>query len=669
MRIRYVGLALGFALLSWAHQGIAAPPPPAAAFAALPAIRNVALSPGGKMLAWFDSTSGAERIVMYDVVAQKERRVLGVEPQMTFRWLGWSDDSTLLYNMSETQTVPARGGLNSAPDITREIYRIFATDVDSPAIRLMLKSDPDLMFMTGVQLIKLHTTKPNTIVIGTYNWSQMAHRMQTGTSINARRAAEGWVHVTYEVDTHTGKSTRLDVGDQYTDEWLVNAEGKVVGRGEWNAEDQSYTVLVKRGLQWSAIYQSKRPAALPLVGLSADQSAILAVDKDTDGRTKLWAMPLDGSPRKLVLADPNGDVTGIVSDPYNGAPLGAWIGGASYHQVWFDQDTQHRREVLSRSFPHQEVSVVAESTNKQLTVARVSSPSNPATYYLIDLSTHRASSIGTEYPKLADVKLGEVVYFTYKAHDGTDIPGFLTLPPDAPHAALPLVVLPHGGPASYDRGDDFEWLRQFLATRGYAVFQPQFRGSGGFGEKFRLAGERQWGLLMQDDITDGVHALIDRGQADPHRICIVGYAYGAGYSGYAALAGAAYTPELYKCAVSVNGVSDLPRFLGFQIEKAGEYSNDVAYWRATIGGQSDANVLDRSPDRAADRFAAPVLLIYSAGDAVVPPNQSTLMAESLQKAGKSVQLVELPGEDHGLSHSTTRLSSLEQIEKFLQDHL
>jgi dipeptidyl aminopeptidase/acylaminoacyl peptidase len=106
-----------------------------------------------------------------------------------------------------------------------------------------------------------------------------------------------------------------------------------------------------------------------------------------------------------------------------------------------------------------------------------------------------------------------------------------------------------------------------------------------------------------------------------------------------------------------------------QIEKAGQYSNDVAYWRATIGGQSDANVLERSPDRAADRFAAPVLLIYSAGDAVVPVNQSTLMAESLQKVGKSVQAVELPGEDHALSHSATRLSSLEEIEKFLQDHL
>jgi dipeptidyl aminopeptidase/acylaminoacyl peptidase len=357
------------------------------------------------------------------------------------------------------------------------------------------------------------------------------------------------------------------------------------------------------------------------------------------------------------------------ADPYSGAPLGAWIGGASYTQVWFDQDAKHHREVLSHSFPHQQVSVVAESTNKQLTVARVSSPSNPATYYLIDLATHRASSIGSEYPKLADVKLGEVVDFSYKAHDGTNIPGYLTLPPDAPHAALPLVVLPHGGPASVDSGDDFEWLRQFLATRGYAVFQPQFRGSAGYGEKFRHAGERQWGLLMQDDITDGVHALIDKGQADPHRICIVGYAYGAGYSGYAALAGAAYTPDLYKCAISVNGVSDLPRFLGFQIEKAGEYSNDVAHWRAMIGGPNDANVLDRSPARAAARFAAPVLLIYSAGDAVVPPNQSTLMAENLQKAGKSVQLVELPGEDHGLSHSTTRLDSLEQIEKFLQDHL
>jgi dipeptidyl aminopeptidase/acylaminoacyl peptidase len=669
MRTRSMGLALGLALLGWAHQGSAAPPPSAAAFAALPAIRNVALSPGGKMLAWLDSTSGAARIVMYDIVAQKQRRVLGIEPGMTFRWLGWSDDSTLLYTISETQTVPARGGLNSAPDITREFYRLFATDVGSTESRMMLKSDPDLLFMTSLQLIKLHTTKPNTIVVGTYNWSRAAYKQQTGTLINARRGAEGWVRVTYEVDTHTGKSSRLEVGDQYTNQWLVDAAGKVVAREDWNPDLRSDTVLVKRGLLWSQIYQGKRPAPLPLEGLSADQSAILTIDTDADGRGKLWALPLDGSPRKLVLEDPTRDVAGTICDPYSGAPLGARLEDANYSQVWFDPGTQQRRELLYRSFPQQQVSVTAESVDKQLTVARVSSPSSPASYYLVDMTTHRASSIGSEYPDLAAVKLGEVVNFNYKAHDGTDITGYLTLPPDAAHAVPPLVVLPHGGPASRDSGTDFEWLRQYIATRGYAVFQPQFRGSAGFGEKFRHAGERQWGLLMQDDITDGVHALIDRGQVDPHRICIVGYAYGAGYSGYAALAGAAYTPDLYKCAVSVNGVSDLPRFLGFQIEKAGEYSNDVAYWRATIGGQADANVLDRSPDRAADRFAAPVLLIYSAGDAVVPPNQATLMAESLQKAGKSVQLVELPGEDHGLSHSVTRLSSLEHIEKFLQDHL
>jgi dipeptidyl aminopeptidase/acylaminoacyl peptidase len=179
-------------------------------------------------------------------------------------------------------------------------------------------------------------------------------------------------------------------------------------------------------------------------------------------------------------------------------------------------------------------------------------------FYLVDFATGRADIAGESYPGLAGVTLGEVRFIDYAARDDVEIPAFLTLPPGLGEKNLPLVVLPHGGPHAHDTGD-FNWWTQFLATRGYAVLQPQFRGSTGYGAAHRKAGYGQWGGLMQDDVTDGVKAMIKNGLADPARICIAGASYG----GYAALAGAAFTPEMYACAISVNGISDLPALLGY----------------------------------------------------------------------------------------------------------
>src|SRR5262249_29699108 len=152
------------------------------------------------------------------------------------------------------------------------------------------------------------------------------------------------------------------------------------------------------------------------------------------------------------------------------------------------------------------VTVYGRSANGQRAVARVEGPAHPPVYYLVDFAAHKADIVGEEYPALANVPLGEVRAITYKARDGTLIPGYLTLPPGASDKNLPLIVLPHGGPEARD-DYRFDWLAQFIAVRGYAVLQPQFRGSTGFGEAFRRAGYRQWGGLMQDDVSDGVRAL------------------------------------------------------------------------------------------------------------------------------------------------------------------
>jgi dipeptidyl aminopeptidase/acylaminoacyl peptidase len=628
-------------------------PPPPEAFASLPATRAVTLSPGGAMLAYFDSSTGDPRIVMFDIAAKKIVHILALEAGLTFRNLRWNDDGTLLYELSRSVVTPSRRGPHEDPDIQREIYRIYATDVANPTPRLMLKSDMDLAFMTGVGVLKWHTSKPHTMIVQTYN-SPMPGRP--------------FVRSAYEVDTLTGNGTRLDISDSDTIDYAVDADGKLLARDKWAYDSHTFSVVAKRGATWTRVYEEKRRGPLQMLGPTADGTAVWLLGEDTDGRYKLWSLPLDGSPRKLVPEDPQHDVNRVTIDGDTGALEAVWVGPTDDNPTWFDKAEEQRHAVMSNAFPKLQVDFLSHSDDKHLQILSTSGAASPPVYYLIDLKSHRASIVGSEYPALDGVKLGKVVSFNYKAHDGTDIPGYLTLPPGTSSAVPPLIVLPHGFPDGRD-DESFEWLRQYLATRGYAVFQPQFRGSSGFGAAFEGAGVGQWGLLMQDDITDGVHALIDKGQADPNRICIVGFSFGPGYAGYAALAGAAFTPGLYQCAVSVNGISDLPTFLDFQSQRTGANSANVALWHRLIGERGDPNVVGRSPARAIDRFKAPVLLIYSAHDSVVPIDQSTRFAEAMRNGARRVQLVELPDEDHGLSHTATRVKALEEMTKFLHDHL
>ncbi len=170
---------------------------------------------------------------------------------------------------------------------------------------------------------------------------------------------------------------------------------------------------------------------------------------------------------------------------------------------------------------------------------------------------------------------------------------------------------------------------------------------------------------MQDDVTDGVKAMIAQGVADSARVCIVGASYG----GYAALAGAAFTPDLYRCAVSVNGVSNLPAMLGYQKEHSGAESNSLAYWRDHIGGSTDKQVVEKSPAKAAAQIRVPVMIMHAVNDTVVPQSQGKEMARELEKLKKPVTFVSLAGEDHWLSQSATRTQMLKELDKFLSANL
>ena len=268
------------------------------------------------------------------------------------------------------------------------------------------------------------------------------------------------------------------------------------------------------------------------------------------------------------------------------------------------------------------------------------------------------------YDGIRPSDLNPVRRIDFKAQDGLDIPAYLTTPLGREAKGLPLVVLVHGGPVFRD-DLDFDWWAQAIASGGYAVLQPQFRGSSGFGEKLLVAGYGEWGGKMQTDVSDGVRELVKQGVVDPARVCIAGASYG----GYAALAGATLDPDPYRCIVSVSGISDVRRMLDDDVDnQVYEENAGQRYDMRLLGVKSmnEPRVRAVSPLFHIDKVKAPVLLIHGVDDTVVKYEQSQLMANALHAAGKPVEFVTLKGEDHWLSRGETRTQMLQAMMKFVE---
>ena len=297
------------------------------------------------------------------------------------------------------------------------------------------------------------------------------------------------------------------------------------------------------------------------------------------------------------------------------------------------------------------------SRDRRRLIVYAASGADPGIYYLLDLDKRSMDLLSETQPALQGVKLGQVSSFRYKARDGLEIEAVLTLPPGLPSKGLPVIMMPHGGPAARDE-EAWDWWAQYLAHMGYAVVQPNYRGSTGYGREFQQKAAGQWGLAMQDDLLDAIDHLAGLGTVDPKRACIVGGSYG----GYAALRGAQRDGARYRCAVSYAGVSDLNGMLLYDSGFLnGGSSSD--YWQETA-----PDLRQVSPLNWPAQFTIPVLLMHGRQDLRVPVKQSRAMAEKLQKAGKRVRYVEQPQADHHFSREEDRLQFLEEMTTFLREH-
>src|SRR5215217_2610209 len=604
-------------LVGFGAPAVAADPrPPIAAYGALPAVSNVTLSADGSRLAFVGVAGEERRLIMQTVSGE----VLGVITlgKINVEQLVWAGNDDIVILNSVVRSHPELGG----GKISYWVGQSFS-----------------LSKKRFINLAGRVPTALSVIFDGPPRRELARIAVKDGTAVTVASAAMDGLG------------------------WLVNAEGHPGGSARYTENRGYWGAQMPRGSVWADVFTVKAPLDSPqLVAFSGDGQRLVIGVTDPGG-DRYIEVGRDGEPRDALPA--NQPFNGLVVDPATSRMLGHYYIDDSSQYVFSDPAAKAAWASVMKTFKGQRVLLQSWSADWRKVAVLVEGKGNSGIYYLVDLSAKRADFIGETYPTIVGDAVAETRPYSFKAADGLDIPGYLTLPPGREAKGLPLVVLPHGGPADRDMLE-FDFQAQALASRGYAVLRPNFRGSSGYGQAFMAAGYGQWGRKMQTDLSDGVRALAREGVIDPKRVCIVGWSYG----GYAAMAGITLDPGVYRCAVAGAGVSDLKRFSAWRARRSGENSEAVRSWNRFWGSEDEKDpVLEAiSPARHADKAYAPILLIHGKDDTVVPYEQSVMFADALKSAGKSVEMVTLKGEDHNLSRADTRLQTLEATVAFLLKH-
>jgi len=470
----------------------------------------------------------------------------------------------------------------------------------------------------------------------------------------------------YEINLATGGSLRVVQEQQRAGGYVFDAEANPVSRVVYDGRTYEWELQAHANGFWRTVWSVRAPIDTPgVAGLGATTRELVIYGGEGARPDEYRIFNLD------TRQWSNLPFEGKVDSPIFHPKTKLLIGAATETEIgrdyqFLDADAQRVWRSVAAAFRTKRTRFVSWSEDMRQIIVLTEGDGDPGTYQLIDMDRRLAEVIGALYP-LTPEQVGDIRVVEYPAADGMTIPGYLTLPPGVTDPKnLPLVVLPHGGPASRDTLG-FDWWAQAIASRGYAVLQPNFRGSDGLGQAHLEAGYGQWGRKMQTDLSDGVRWLAGQGWIDPAKVCIVGASYG----GYAAMAGPTIDPGVYRCAVSVAGVSDLRAMVQWSSGQSGARDAPaVRYWNRFMGAErlGDRDLDAISPAKQAARSDAPILLLHGRDDTVVPFIQSKMLADALRAAGKPYEFIELSGEDHWLSRAETRTRMLNETVRFLETH-
>lgn len=613
-----------------------AAPPPIEAFARMPQIRGVTISPDGSRVAYITSAGDRSVAVTLDLTGEEARStpMLRSEPgEYDIRWCNWANDQRLLC------------GLWAMAEESGRVYpftRLVAVNADGSKLKLLMQNAEIGRAQFHDHILDWTPAEPDTVLI------------QLDDDGNGFPAV-------FELNIHTGARKTHTRERAPIRSFTTDAKGNVrLGSGYLTSTDVSYLARLENEREWRLLSKIKafsQTDALRPIAVAPGRNIAYATG-DFEGRSALWEMDLtDQRAPQLVFSHPLVDADNPLLTP-DGRLLGIWYELDRPFVHYTDEKVRSLIQAINKAEPAKFSSITDSSRDESKFIVRSYSDIDAGTYFVLEPGKGRLLRLGTQYPELEQVAQGRMRSIAYKAADGTEIPGYLTVPSGLRAENLPLIVMPHGGPIARDTWN-FDFLRAFLVSRGYAVLQMNFRGSSGYGTQWYHAAHQDWGGLTYSDITDGARWAVSQGIADPKRMCIVGWSFG----GYAALVGAVRNNDLYRCSVSIAGVADLNQLLSET-----RFFTNWRFAREQIGVDKEKLRTD-SPLRQVDKITMPVLLVHGDKDYQVEVDHTRRMDSALKRAGKPHRAVYLDDATHQLDRQSDRVTLLTEIEKFLLENL
>lgn len=468
----------------------------------------------------------------------------------------------------------------------------------------------------------------------------------------------------YRVNIKTGEEKLAAQNPGNITDWTTDHAGKIRAATATDGVNSSLYYRDSESDEFKTIVTTNFRDTVAPVGWTADNKMMYVSSNRGRDKTALFEFdPKTAKEGKLIYEHPEVDISSLGWSRARNTITQTVVDVDKAEPVFFDKESERVYKALKARLPAYEISTQSATRDEQMLIVAALNDRTPGTRYLYDVKADKLTKLADINPNIAEADMAEMKPIKYTSRDGLTIRGYLTLPKGVAAKNLPVIINPHGGPWYRDSWG-YNPEIQFLANRGFAVLQMNFRGSTGFGRKFWEASFKQWGLTMQDDITDGVNWLVKEGIADPKRIAI----YGASYGGYATLSGITKTPDLYAAAVDYVGVANMftfmksiPPYWKPFLEMMGEMVGDAE--------KDKAQLTAVSPALNAEKIKTPLFVVQGAKDPRVNKAESDQMVEALKKRGVVVDYMVKDNEGHGFRNQENQFEFYEAMEKFLSKHL
>jgi dienelactone hydrolase len=654
MRVKYFGAALAALVLAGTGAGlpsVSAQGAPARAdvnaFVGYETFRSATLSPDGKFVAGILRDKDGDMLILHDRTTRVTRPIqrARADQNLELTFVQFKGDDRLIFGLQQKfQIIQGKGSRTSKTADPADLgfsytSRIFTSDLSGGDLKTLYDPESEQGFPRWVtaSIEEILPEDPENVLLLTPSTG--------GTQLR-------------RVNVRTGKSTILETGSSDTIGYVLDSQQKPVLREDAVAGGKG-TAWMRRDSQgkWIEIVrfrgEERANGAPDFQGLGRGPrpgTAIVSArpnGRDTNGLYVYDAA--NGTYAEPVFEHEMFDVFNVMRDPSNGQVVGACYEGFQWTCIPSEPVVASHWAAIEDAIGREaNVQMAGGGSLKGSILLMLDGPKEPGAYYIYDTNARALERFQSTRRDVDPALLPSKMVFDYVAADGTEMWGYLWLPPGAAPETrnMPMIVLPHGGPEARD-GWGGDPMAGYWSSQGYAVFQPHFRGGSGTGRKWVEAGHGQWGQLIQEDINDGTRALVEAGYADGNRICVAGWSHG----GYVAFTASYRDTELYKCSLAGAGVSDLRAMQAWvRKEQGGTQSISYKYWAGAIGDpNADAAKLNRySANQNADKVGMPLLIVHGELDVTVPVEQSEMMAASLKKAGKPYEFIELKGMDHYL---------------------